>query len=380
MTDVYESQCWICLSSEIEESSGLTPSGERVQEPLRKVCGCSLAAHDTCLNRWISTRRQSGDYLGQITPHCGYAYKFSSNTSYFFPAIYGIDRHLTKYSPVIGLFGMTLCTYIGTLTYGLHTINSICGPNMLHSLLSAITATRRNIMIESQLLLGLPMIPIWLIGSRFHFMDSILPALPPLVLGLPSVTPTEWTSHVTNRNNLILPINLTLYTLPWLRVIYNTLWDRFIKPLEMGWNIAPSGSSSVNSSIQEQQNDTNNNAILNVFRFNAHLEMRLDNETTVANENTDLNNQVVNHIDTLDFNRLCRLCVGALLFPDIASFMGTVLEKIPWVKARVADRFSLSILGGCFFILIKDCIYIYYRYQRFRFQRSVRLLSYSGIK
>ncbi|RKP23520.1 hypothetical protein SYNPS1DRAFT_30729 [Syncephalis pseudoplumigaleata] len=75
-----------------------------------------------------------------------------------------------------------------------------------------------------------------------------------------------------------------------------------------------------------------------------------------------------------------RTVIGALLFPAIASFCGSMLGRIHFIRSNVRDPFNRSVLGGCLFVVAKDMIRLLYKRQRLRQRRSRRVRDISEME
>lgn len=222
--------------------------------------------------------------------------------------------------------------WIGCTVYGVNSVYLICGPQFANNLFLGSTSSPTDLAWSWRLALGLPSIPIVLIGSRTRYMDAILPVVPfvffvnsdPLHLTFPP-SPA-----------------LTLAVLPYIRGAYNSLWDRFLAPWEKEWLQVglPAGSTAA----EERP----------VVQHRVVEEVEADVAGEVAEEGGRQWGGGV-RVDNILINgtSLSRTIVGALLFPGVTAVMGGLLGKIPWLRGRLPSAFHRNVLGGCLFVLIK---------------------------
>lgn len=161
------------------------------------------------------------------------------------------------------------------------------------------------------------MIPISLILSRFPVPDTFFMLIPMLLFPIRRF-PIKLTWPPS-------PI-LTLYTLPWIRLIYKKLLNSFLKWDLEREKLKYAGTFQI-ATVQESQ------------------------ETSIL-----------------------RLSLGALAFPVLSSFIGSMLGLIPIVSEKVPAKFHKSLLGGILLVFSKDITSWIYR-KIVRFQRRSRRIQ-----
>ena len=251
---------------------------------------------------------------------------------------------------------------------------------------------------------GFPLIPVMLVASRFRIFDPLLGIIPPLVLKLPKprhfsiVEPSSFLleNGVQSAENIAtgqailsgvpsipsgpwsLEPSVTLCLLPWLRLGYNLVWDRMFSKIEQRWE-AQSGGPAETYTVVEGFMD------MNIIQHVADDDNDNDDDNNNENED-DINNregpvnddvEVGRRITMPFFLRLVRLCIGALFLPKAASISGSILGLIPFMRKRLPDTFSRSIIGGCLFIVAKDFMGLYYKYARMQAKRNMRIVNYT---
>jgi hypothetical protein len=227
--------------------------------------------------------------------------------------------------------------WIGCTVYGVNSVYLICGSDFANNLFLGQNATEFTDLNWSwRLALGLPSIPVVLIGSRTRYMDAILPVIPfvffvnsdPLHLTFPP-SPA-----------------LTLAVLPYIRGAYNNLWDRFLAPYEKEWLKVglPAGSTSAQEvpAIQHRVENAAEVEIPDALQAEVEVERQWHGNVRVDNI-------------LINGSSLSRTIVGALLFPGVTAVMGSILGRIPFVRNRLPSAFHRNILGGCLFVLLKVC-------------------------
>lgn len=176
---------------------------------------------------------------------------------------------------------------------------------------------------------GLPLIPLVLIGSRTRIIDATLPVLP--FIFFCHSDPLHFTMPPSPA--------VTLAILPYLRGAYYGVWDRFIKPHEEEWSKAV-------EPVQEEEVADANDAVDDIAPPIGQQAQgqgrRWQGEVIVENHNIVVQgSNVTNSI------------VGALLLPSVSALMGGLIGKIPALRKRLPESFHRSILGGCLFVILK---------------------------
>lgn len=197
-----------------------------------------------------------------------------------------------------------------------------------------------------KLALGLPSIPFILIFSQFSQFDTIIPIVPLIFFG----------DQALDISRPLSP-TFTLCILPWIRIIYNSIYRHFIIPIHrrFGQELYPQREISG-------------------YYPSEHQSVRQTNTGTQENEeNHDIRGRMVVFED-VDFGRII---VGTLMFPKISSIIGSCIMKIPGAKKWIPSKFHCSIIGGCLFIVFKDAISLFYKYQKVKQRRSRRVLNYN---
>jgi hypothetical protein len=60
----------------------------------------------------------------------------------------------------------------------------------------------------------------------------------------------------------------------------------------------------------------------------------------------------------------------------ISSSMGWVLGRIPVVNKWFPVKIVRSMVGGCLFVLLKDSVHLFYRYQKLSVSKHRRIVNY----
>jgi hypothetical protein len=158
---------------------------------------------------------------------------------------------------------------------------------------------------------------------------------------------------------------LTVSLLPWVRLVYNFGYSHFFGDLERDWreNFRPRGG---NSSAEITLRNGNNNA-----------DGQIENGEELENEEEEDANILVRggQYRFNFFRDLVRPIVGALCMPAICSFSGYILYQVPFIRAKLTEPFHRNILGGCIFIVLKDLMGLFYKYQLLKRYRTRQVRS-----
>jgi len=210
------------------------------------------------------------------------------------------------------------------------------------------------------MLFGLQTIPLWLLASRARYFDSVLPFIPLVFVEQDNVAlyPTPRVTLFPTPRAETFPPALTMCVLPWLRIVYNKLWDRYIAPLERKWK-----DSTTTTSATAQGNE--NQIILQIEAGEQQEVPQQEPQQPARNRRNNRNGNNNNQVDaaadvfvTMNGTQLCRKVVGAMLLPDVCSLAGFLLGQLPWVKKKIPDRFSRNVLGGILFLVLKVTILV----------------------
>jgi hypothetical protein len=240
--------------------------------------------------------------------------------------------------------------------------------------------------------LGLPMIPIMLISSRVSYTQAMLPVLPLFFFGN-----TYADMHVVDMNTGIAELwppsaAMTFAMLPYLRILYNTFWERTFSPLERKWlkEVQPrAGENEEGNENQENGNDVlelgDGNIMEDEIELELEVEIRADTDDEDNNDddaqqeaaippdiplnrpgdpqpqNENLNQAPAqqnppqnqpqamqdNRVEAIQFTslRLADTILGALLFPSISAAMGQLL-KLGLPKRVTTPSLSGQIVGS----------------------------------
>ncbi|KAJ1961043.1 hypothetical protein IWQ62_004007 [Dispira parvispora] len=353
-------RCWICLGEEEADSP----------ETWVHPCPCSLMAHQGCLLKWVTeSQRRNPDQPSQC-PQCRTTYRLVQPRSKFIRLFQWGESivHAVATATLVG--GLTSCTLICMTTYGAFAVLTVCGAREGERLLGSPSPWSWRIW------LGLPLIPVLLVGSRLSILDSALPLLP-LFFG--------------RRDDLVLTVppnpSTTLMLLPWVRVAYNELYYYFFGNLEVTWyqfmSPGSAGIESVTTVTTVDNGQTVQRQIVETIPFvNGNVNRQVEVEEDVTNDAPDNleaeDGTVTRHINIfLSRGEMLHTIVGALLFPTISAYCGKALGRLPFVRNWGLTPFHRSVLGGCFFVLAKDILVLCYKYTSIQVQKRRTILDYS---
>jgi hypothetical protein len=117
-------RCWVCLNDDTEDTPESTP--------WRKVCPCSLNAHESCLLEWITSEEapKKGDLATSkklLCPQCKAEIKIQRPQS-IIVNLTEMTMRISKHMVVpTGLFGILGSTYSGLWLYGYSSMNLVFG-------------------------------------------------------------------------------------------------------------------------------------------------------------------------------------------------------------------------------------------------------------
>ncbi|KAG4305227.1 hypothetical protein PORY_001397 [Pneumocystis oryctolagi] len=328
-------RCWICFDDIVEELNNVNP--------WRSPCKCGLIAHEKCLLNWI-TESQKADLSDKLVscPQCKYPFRLHDSSTFILWFMSRIDKVFQKSIPVFILCGLGSSALISAAFYGIHTVYTICGDMDAQKIMEF----ENNRDHFWKLALGLPSIPFILIFSQFKQFDTIIPIIPLIFFG----------DQALNVSRPLSP-TFTLCILPWVRIVYNAIHRHFILPIHrrLGQELLSQDVLSDNFSSSPQL-------------------IRQMNTRTLENQgNHDIRGRMIVFED-FDFGRML---VGTLMFPKISSIIGSFIIRIPKIKKWIPSKFHCSIIGGCLFIIFKDAISLFYKYQKVKQRRSRRILNYN---
>ncbi|KAK6527069.1 hypothetical protein TWF281_010263 [Arthrobotrys megalospora] len=354
-----EEKCWICFESRKDEENAPSTHGT-----WRKPCKCALTAHEGCLLDWISDMEKTPSQMNKAIqcPQCKSNIVLKQERSAIVDLGRSIEKMVRTTNSVAIFAGLGSAFFVTCTIYGVNAVYLICGTEEANAII--LGPNGRDFEWSWRLATGLPMLPIVLIVSRTRLMDATLPILPliyfcrdePFYLTLPP-SPA-----------------ITLALLPYVRSMYENLYNKFLLPYDKKWTaeIGPTAATpatdedNVGLEIQVRDMDGDEAA-------NGNADAAAGEEGAAAGEQADVwrvERELVLGPETAN------LVVGALLFPGVVAGMGGLLGKIPLIRKMLPERFHRNILGGCLFVLIKDIFTLYYKYKRAKQRRSREIMNY----
>lgn len=320
---------------------------------------------------------------------------------------------------------VTAIVLIGGITYGCYihgyySVYIILGPQDATRVLGAGPGHGLHHNLEWLL----PLIPVTLLVSRTHYLDSILPLIPLFYFAV---------THPTRHASLWPPsATMTLVALPYLRAAYSHAYQYLFAEREKAWMnlIQPRAGDQGGGDNQQDQNDHNQEEDGMNFELGDNMELGIrmevieeveavpeavpqpahGNQAPAAQRDEGGEGQprppqpanqqpnqpqaanAVNAIPIL-LHVAFEKTFGALLFPGVSAGVGMALQwTLPrkWVvPPGIGDRypvgflqshFGRSIAGGCLFIAIKDSLLLYSKYQTAQMHKKRRILDYDGAK
>lgn len=158
---------------------------------------------------------------------------------------------------------------------------------------------------------------------------------------------------------------ITLALLPYLRVSYNSLWNRFIGPYEEQWikDVTPAYALE-NSEQQENGQGVGVAAAAAAENVNAPRERRAENgQREEVGNGWDGEVRLENHNIIVQGSNITNMILGALLWPSVARIVGeNVLGKWPkaWggdvVRKCLPEGVVRNVVGGLIAVVLKVCL------------------------
>lgn len=221
---------------------------------------------------------------------------------------------------------------------GVNTVYLVCGAKEANRVLLSSNGTEFK--WTWRLGAGLPLIPIVLIISRTRILDATLPVLPFIFF-----------CH-TDPLHITFPPSpaITLAVLPYLRGIYNSLYDRLLLPYDKKWSTqlerertnTEDGAEVVIEEIVDEEDEGANGVAAPAQDANEEWHAR---EIGIGRGNNIINLGA----------GFSKSIVEALFFPAVMAGMGTILGRFQKVRKLLPERFHRNILGGCLFVILKVC-------------------------
>jgi hypothetical protein len=296
-------------------------------------------------------------------PQCKEPYRLQQNVSIFYKLACYYNNRVNRIVPFFAGFGFVSGAYCALTIQGWYALVTFCGPDLAARILSEANWGRPSYIIR--MIFGLQFIPLWLLASRTRYFDSVLPFIPLAFIEQDTVTiyPHPRVTFVPTMPRLeTLPPGLTMCVLPWLRIVYNKLWDRFVAPYERKWEGAPQVTGDNNLVVRI--NDDNPRANVNRNNNNNQNNALAAAMQVAAGQDVNAADRAAADVDDVvlatNLTAVCRKIVGAMLFPDVCALCGFFLGQIPWVRRKIPDGFSRNLIGGLVFLVLKVHSHIVY--------------------
>ncbi|CAO3600643.1 unnamed protein product [Absidia cylindrospora] len=255
------------------------------------------------------------------------------------------------------VLGLGCSVLVAASTYGAYTILTLFGVEEGERLLGPTNSW------TWRMFLGLPSIPFALIASRSRLADGILPVAAIILLRSGAPSAVSWPPSPA----------LIAGSLPWVRLMYFTLYSMLRNYLAYKLSILPSAAGHRRSRhtrlsfglfhvavIGENENQTNPSQDVHERSSTIPNRDNQDEDMLYGRTHRDLNVTVL----------------GALLWPTISGFIGKLLNQSKSIRRYLPEAFHRNVLGGCLFVVAKDLATLLYRYERICQRRSRRVRSF----
>jgi hypothetical protein len=434
------------------------PLPEPERHPKRWIhpCTCTLIAHEQCLLTWIETKEADTTQNELKCPQCGTKYEIESKKTFLFQVLSTADNFmgrlgrkvtLVAIAVVGGAFGVTM--YVLSTAYGAYAIRRLVGQELFDVIL-----TDEPINWPWHAFLNLPLIPCSLILARTPLVAFSAFSMLGITWG--TVSPIEPVVARINKywgrpqqmlklppypsassNWPPSPFLLGAFVFPILRRIYRSYMTRLEHWL-------------LHTHHRREDPPRRFEWAVDFLRLGVGIQVEAEEENAAGGAVRDEDNRDVGEEEEdvdgrgrtirLTSASIGRTIAEALLIPDIASFMGSLLLRLSnksfllrqflAVKPPIAGRVPLpnlgrwsvdssmwghrgffsdlhigakiaaaSLFGGSLtlteydpvwwrnavgmglFVVAKDCVYLLYQYhlRRERESRRIKNRSFAGI-
>lgn len=317
-----EKLCWICY-----ESSAI--SGNSSSSKWIKPCACALDVHECCLLTWITEAESRNPSAIVKCPQCGTRYEVIETTSH--PLLWlmqRVDKALRLGTPVVFAIGLGCASMTVSTTWGFTIMRRICGKQLFEGLIynEDFSTVLRTCFLA-------PLLPPLMVSLQFRKYDALYPLLPLL-----------FSSREGLRPRMPLPPALTLAVLPWIRVLYNMLYDRFVLPFDR--HLTQALQPQLQPPPQEVQRDRDGDEEDDGREGDGGgLQVQLHHEERVINITT--------------------LVSKAIALPYICAVAGRLLAYFSFFSdPRKFLPLHRNLIGGCLFLLCRDAWSLYIKYGR----------------
>lgn len=415
-------KCWICFSDETED--------EPTSSEWRSPCPCALKAHESCLLDWVADleapNKKHSPTPKVECPQCKAEITVSRPRSMVVDGVHAVERATGRM--VLPFVVVTLAGTVitGCWMHGFSTVYLFLGPEDADRLLGLDSGMG----FTGNWGLSLPLIPISLIASRTTYADNILPILPIFYFA----------SKAPQRETSLWPPSaaMTLATLPYIRAAYNGIYKRIFTPLEKTWTreVQPRAGEDGNDA-NELDNEPVNHEDQDGMNIELGIQVEIieddgeeeeveaggppqeqprEGEAAIQDEinqgqEADPNHDHPHHPQPhpqphmnaapqpgaqnliLSANSIVQTVIGALIFPTISTAMGALLKgALPrtwttppgrWDRYPVGflqSRFGRSVVGGCFFVVLKDTLLLYSKYRLAQDHKKRRIVDWDPRK
>lgn len=280
-------------------------------------------------------------------PQCKEPYRLHQKVSHLYNIANRYNKRIDRIVPYLAGLGAIGGTYCALTIHGWYALCTFCGDELALRLFSKGNWSRPSYV--ARMVFGLQCIPIWLMASRTKYLDSVLPLIPLVFIEQDNLTlyPHPKMTLFPIPRYETLPPALTMCVLPWFRIVYNKLWEKFVTPWENKWEGNSTGGQ--NNGLDPMWRHGNNIVVEIVDEADDGRDVDARDGNGVAMPAEDMEDVLM----STNLTTLCRKIVGAMLLPDACSLAGWALGQIPWVKRKIPDRFSRNVIGGIVFLVLK---------------------------
>ncbi|EKD13254.1 uncharacterized protein L3040_003054 [Drepanopeziza brunnea f. sp. 'multigermtubi'] len=401
--------CWICQSEETED----TPE----DGPWRNPCSCSLTAHEHCLLEWVADQEAPKPQILAAPrlhcPQCKDPIKVERPRNPIveaFSLVEKLARGLVLPSAISGVMG---CAYSGLMIYGVNTTFLVFGAEDAWRLLGAPTGGRAspgtwrsvvNLFNTMDPFFPTPQVEASMKVKLWLSLPLIGPALVFLRTGLADqasalLLPIYFLNNLNRNPNWKISVSwpptpgLTFAAIPFIKKAYNSLYHYAFSALERDWDRAVrrkprEGETAEEIEEQAVADEDEGRAILDVQWVE---EEDMIDPAAARNAAPERRREVRHrwvHHQEVSAAKVMTTVMGALFFPAVSSAMGEVLKAIlpvRWVGYNrcgglLREKWARTVVGGCIFVVLKDVVTLYVKWQRAKNAGKRKVLEYVGRK
>ncbi|KAI8978946.1 hypothetical protein BDB01DRAFT_798685 [Pilobolus umbonatus] len=267
-----------------------------------RPCQCSLVCHESCLLYWIAENEQRKPWKQVRCPQCASTYQLAEKQSLSLSVLNVIRNAALTAVPYVGGLCLGGSLFISATTYGAYTVLTLFGNKQTEQWMNDTPSWAWKTWIT------LPAISVALVASQWKGADLVLPSI---AFMLPHYT-NGYPSYGVLLSWLIVTRSVYRFLLHAIRQ-----W--------LSWRIRSDMGVKDGRAIQQE---------LDILHGR-------DRKRDVYG-----------------------LILSALMDPVISRVVGSYLSHSRSLRRYLPEPIHRNIVGGCLYVLFKDVMSLYYRYER----------------